>query len=208
MEAVLGIIEAWNRGDRQAWLAAAHPVRAGIEAIRSDDLETAIETVIELADPSIEFTSVMAAVEPKTYRGHEGMRRYFSDMAESWKEWEMDVEEVVPVAPDAVLATFTSRLVGKDSGIGKLHSRRAVSRGYFASDVARERGGRSTRVRGVQRGRTWRRCVSYTTPTSSCSTSRAGRSRDLPSDGMRSCGSSSNSARHGSMAIAWSRWAN
>jgi hypothetical protein len=48
-------------------------VRHLVEANRSGDLESAIETALALTDPRIEFQSVMAAVKPETYRGHRAM---------------------------------------------------------------------------------------------------------------------------------------
>jgi ketosteroid isomerase-like protein len=92
-------------------------VRRILEANRSDGVEAAIETAIALSDPSVEFTPVMAAVEPQTYRGHDSVPRYFRDMAESWQAWHNEVEEVIQVGPGTVLATFRSHLVGRDSGV-------------------------------------------------------------------------------------------
>jgi ketosteroid isomerase-like protein len=90
-------------------------VRRLIEANRSDDLERAIDTAVALCDPGVEFTSVMAAVEPETYHGHDGIRRYFSELAESWDEWRMDLEEVFSADPNTAVAVFRSHLIGKDS---------------------------------------------------------------------------------------------
>jgi hypothetical protein len=59
-------------------------VRQAIESNRSDDLEARIEAVLALWDPSCEYTRVTAAIDPQTYRGHNGVRRYMSDMADSW----------------------------------------------------------------------------------------------------------------------------
>lgn len=92
-------------------------VRRLIDANNSDDIEFALATAIELTDPDAEFTSIMAAVEPVTFRGHEGMRGYFADMEESWQQWTMHAEEVVEVAPDVVLATLRTHLVGRGSGV-------------------------------------------------------------------------------------------
>jgi hypothetical protein len=68
-------------------------VRRLLETNRSDALEGAVETGIALTDPSMEFRSVLAAVEPRTYRGHDGVREYFRDMAEAWREWRLEVVE-------------------------------------------------------------------------------------------------------------------
>lgn len=90
-------------------------VRQAIEATRSGDPE-GLEAVLELIDPSCEFTSMMAAVEPHTYRGHEGIRRYASDLDDRWTELRTDVEEIFEVSPNTVFATIRSRAIGKESG--------------------------------------------------------------------------------------------
>jgi ketosteroid isomerase-like protein len=92
-------------------------VREAIEANRSDDLHAAVEALVALSDPRSEYTRVTAAVEPQTYRGHDGVRRYFRDMAGSWQEWRSEVEELVEVGPDTVVATIRFRAIGKDSGV-------------------------------------------------------------------------------------------
>ena len=91
-------------------------VRKLIEANRSDDLESRIEPMLALWDPSCEYTSVTAAVEPHTYHGHDGLRRYLGDQAERWAKWRSEVEDVFEVGPDTVVATFRFSAVGKDSG--------------------------------------------------------------------------------------------
>ena len=91
-------------------------VRELIEANRSDDLESRIESMLALWDPSCEYTSVTAALEPHTYRGHDGIRRYIGDLAQRWAEWRSEAKEVIDAGPDTVLATFRFRAVGKHSG--------------------------------------------------------------------------------------------
>jgi ketosteroid isomerase-like protein len=92
-------------------------VRQAIEAHRSDDLEARIEALVAFWDPSCEYTSVVAALEPHTYRGHDGIRRYVSDLADRWAEWRSEAEEVFEVGPDTVFATVRFRALGKDSGV-------------------------------------------------------------------------------------------
>jgi ketosteroid isomerase-like protein len=92
-------------------------VRQVIESNRSDDLEARIEAVLALWDPSCEYTGVTAAVDRQTYRGHDGIRRYIGDMADSWAEWRSVAEDVVEVDPHTVVATVHARLTGKDSGV-------------------------------------------------------------------------------------------
>jgi ketosteroid isomerase-like protein len=89
-------------------------VRQLIEAARPDADEAAIESILALWDPSCELN---AGVEPQTYRGHDGIRRYVSDMADAWKEWRNEIDEILEAGPETVVATFRCRLVGKDSGV-------------------------------------------------------------------------------------------
>ncbi len=92
-------------------------VRQVIESNRSDDIEARIEAVLALWDPSCEYTRVTDAIDPQIYRGHDGIRRYLSDMADSWAKWRSEVEDVFEVPPDTVVATIRSRLTGKESGV-------------------------------------------------------------------------------------------
>ena len=78
--------------------------------------EARIEAMLALCDPNCEYTSVVAAVEPQTYRGHDGLRRYIGDMAESWEDWRSEVEEIVDAGPNTVFATLRTHIVGKQSG--------------------------------------------------------------------------------------------
>ena len=92
-------------------------VRQAMEANRSsDDPEARLREAVPLWDPACQFTSVMSGVEPRTYRGHDGLRRYAEEMLESWQEWRVDVVEAVDVDADTVLATISTRLVGMQSG--------------------------------------------------------------------------------------------
>ena len=95
----------------------AEVVRRAMEANRSsDDPEARLGEALPLWNPACEFTSVMSGVEPRTYRGHDGIRRYAEEMMESWQEWRVVVDEASEVDADTVLATISTRLVGKQSG--------------------------------------------------------------------------------------------
>jgi hypothetical protein len=56
-------------------------VRQFIEAARSGGVD-AIEAFIAISDASIEHTRLPAASGPETYRGHDGARRWFTDMGD------------------------------------------------------------------------------------------------------------------------------
>jgi ketosteroid isomerase-like protein len=92
-------------------------VRRVIEAHRSDDLEAAKEAFVALWDPSCEYIRVTAALEPQTYRGHDGIRRYLRDMADDWEEWRAEADEILDLDQDTVVATARFHATGKHSGV-------------------------------------------------------------------------------------------
>ena len=91
-------------------------VRRAIEANRSGPPDHTVAVAVALADPDFEFRSRLTSVEGATYRGHDGVRTYFEDMADAWQEWRIEVSEMAAVRPDAVLADVTFRATGK-SGV-------------------------------------------------------------------------------------------
>lgn len=91
-------------------------VRQFIGAARSGDAD-AIEAFVALSDPGIEHTRLPDASGPETYHGHAGVRSWFSDMADIWREWRNDVEALAEVGPDRVAATMLFTGVGRDSGV-------------------------------------------------------------------------------------------
>jgi ketosteroid isomerase-like protein len=66
-------------------------VKATFAAFAARDLET----VLTLADPEIEFTAVTGEHAGRTdpYRGHDGMREYFRDVAAVWEELRLTPRE-------------------------------------------------------------------------------------------------------------------
>jgi uncharacterized protein len=77
-------------------------VREVFEAFATRD----IEGVIALAAPDVVFTAVTGGVIGRTepYRGHEGLREYFRDVADVWEELTLTPREFKQVG-EAVLVT-------------------------------------------------------------------------------------------------------
>jgi ketosteroid isomerase-like protein len=77
-------------------------VKAMFAAFASRDLET----VLDLADPDIEFTAVTGEHAGRTdpYQGHAGLRQYFRDVSAVWEELRLTPREFRP-AGDLVLVT-------------------------------------------------------------------------------------------------------
>src|SRR5919112_3813556 len=87
------------------------PVRRFAAAITGCDIDAALA----VCDPEVEFLSVLA-VDGRAYVGHEGIRRYFDDIASAWEEWRVDVHGT-DVAPDGrVVIEMTIHARGKGSG--------------------------------------------------------------------------------------------
>jgi ketosteroid isomerase-like protein len=91
--------------------ANEEPVRAFADAVTAGDVEAAIE----LCHPEIEFHSVLA-VSGRAYRGHDGVRQYFEDVASAWSEWRVEVHSIEPAADGRVAIVMTMHVRGKESG--------------------------------------------------------------------------------------------
>ncbi len=42
-----------------------------------------MEELVALSDPDVEFVSIFAGMEGRTYRGYDGLREYFTDMRDT-----------------------------------------------------------------------------------------------------------------------------
>ena len=68
----------------------AETVRRGIDAYNRGD----IEAMLELVDRDVTLVPVRALLEGGEYRGHDGVRRYFSDMEEDWSSRQIEIDEI------------------------------------------------------------------------------------------------------------------
>jgi ketosteroid isomerase-like protein len=98
-------------------LENAEIVRQALQANRSGPPDATTEVAVALCDPRVELTSRIAAVEGATFRGHDGIRRYFAGLAEAWDEWRNDPDEIIEIQPDVVVVDNLFRGVGKRSGV-------------------------------------------------------------------------------------------
>jgi ketosteroid isomerase-like protein len=87
------------------------PVRGFAEAISESDPDAALP----LCDPEIEFLSVLA-LGGQAYRGHDGIRQYFADIASAWSEWRVEVHRVSSAPDGRVAIVMTMHCRGKESG--------------------------------------------------------------------------------------------
>ena len=99
------------------------PVRRFAAAITECDTDAALA----VCDEEIEFLSVLA-VDGLAYVGHEGIRRYFDDIASAWEEWRVDVHGT-DVAPDGrVVIEMTMHARAREAARRLPNSRRISGR--------------------------------------------------------------------------------
>jgi len=86
-------------------------VRGLADAITRRDPEAAVA----VCDPQVEFLSVLA-VSGRAYKGHDGIREYFDDIASALGEWRVDVHRVAAAGDGRVAIVMTMHMRGKESG--------------------------------------------------------------------------------------------
>jgi ketosteroid isomerase-like protein len=88
-------------------------VKKGMEAWNRED----IEELITLSDPDVEFVSIFAGLEGRTYRGYNGLREYFADIRDTWTEFHRDIEKMIDAGGDQVVVFFHLRGMARASGV-------------------------------------------------------------------------------------------
>ena len=91
--------------------AAAEIVRLSIERFNADD----IEGFLELFDAEMEFHDVPEIPGSTVYRGHEGMRRWWTTVKEPLEELRFELGEVTEGTDRIAVVT---RAVGRGRGSG------------------------------------------------------------------------------------------
>jgi ketosteroid isomerase-like protein len=72
--------------------------------------------LIALSDPEVEWHSFFALAEGGVYRGHDGARRYMSDLDDAWEIGRAEVDDALEIANVAVLVGRI-HYRGKGSGV-------------------------------------------------------------------------------------------
>jgi uncharacterized protein (TIGR02246 family) len=87
-------------------------VRAVFEAINRRD----VQAVLDAYHPDADMSSLTSElVQGKAYRGHAGIREYFSSFADVWEELRLEPEEIRDLG-DRVLVVGRWSSRGKESG--------------------------------------------------------------------------------------------
>jgi ketosteroid isomerase-like protein len=122
----------------------------GAKALSDRDLEA----MLEVAHPEIEYVTHPGFVgQPPSYRGHEGVRQWLKAL-EPWESFGVDVEELIDISADTVVAVSHVTARGSGSGVdvemrtydvvtiadGKIRRRRHYETLEEALDAARAGG--------------------------------------------------------------------
>jgi ketosteroid isomerase-like protein len=79
--------------------------------------EEGVETMLAFTDPEFEVTTPPSlASEPDTYRGHDGVRRWFDSFSDGLESVSLEGQEFTP-AGDQVLVHTVLRARGRSTGI-------------------------------------------------------------------------------------------
>jgi ketosteroid isomerase-like protein len=90
VEIALAAVDAWNRGDREGWLA--------------------------LWDEEAEFYPLRAQLEGESYSGREGLERFLAEMTDDFEEVRFEIEETRDAGEQVVgMGRFRAR--GRASGV-------------------------------------------------------------------------------------------
>jgi ketosteroid isomerase-like protein len=87
-------------------------VRKGLEAFNRRDIAGLMET----CTPDAEFVPLRAILEGVTYRGEEGLRKFFADVTEEWSELSIEAQEFREVG-DCVILLGRFKARGRASGV-------------------------------------------------------------------------------------------
>jgi ketosteroid isomerase-like protein len=118
-----------------------------VKAVFAAFAERDVERVLELIDPEVEFTPLTADFAGRTepYRGYEGMREYFRDVALVWDDLRLTPREFREVG-DSILvigrvnARSPARIVDGSTGwVWRVRNGRVVYGRVYASAGDAER---------------------------------------------------------------------
>jgi len=76
-----------------------------------------LDAALDCIDPNMEFDwSASRGPFSGIYTGRDGIRRFWADMLDTWEEFQLEVEEMIPSGP-VVITANTVHARGKGSGI-------------------------------------------------------------------------------------------
>jgi uncharacterized protein len=113
----------------------AEVVRQCYEQLNRGD----VEALIELCDDDFLMDMSERVFNPDTYRGHDGIRRFYEGVSDAWESYRWDVEET-RVAGDSVVAMLQCHGQSREGGprvewrvawLWKFHGGRPVALRFY-----------------------------------------------------------------------------
>jgi ketosteroid isomerase-like protein len=89
-------------------------IRASIEAFNRNDPEAALAAL----HPEVEWQTLDLMPDAGVYRGHEGVRGFFQMWGDTFQGFQLHLEACVPLDQDQVMATLRVSGEGAGSGAG------------------------------------------------------------------------------------------
>jgi ketosteroid isomerase-like protein len=87
-------------------------VRRAHEALNTGD----IDALVALCDEGFRLDMSDRVFNPAVYEGHDGIRRFYSEVRDVWERYVWDPEELIKAGPD-VVALIRSTGRGRGSGV-------------------------------------------------------------------------------------------
>ena len=97
-------------------------IRRALVVNRSGAPAETVEAAIALSHPDCEFASGLNTVEGSTYRGHDGIRQYFADLADTFREWTNETHAMEELDATRVLTENVFRGVSRSGVAVERHS--------------------------------------------------------------------------------------
>jgi ketosteroid isomerase-like protein len=88
-------------------------IRSGLAALNRRDIDGMLATL--RAD--VELVPLRAVLDGTVYTGHDGLRRWLTDMTEDWDEFQIDVHDVRALDDGRVLVLARFQARGSTSGV-------------------------------------------------------------------------------------------
>jgi ketosteroid isomerase-like protein len=104
------ILGAWSTATSTLKETPAR-IAEGVAAFNRGDLDGMLAPI----HPEIRFEPLRAVLDGTVYEGHAGFRRWLSDMAEDWEDFDLELHDVRELGPERLLVE------------GRLHARARAS---------------------------------------------------------------------------------
>jgi ketosteroid isomerase-like protein len=109
------VVRRYYEATRRAFLAYWEDPRSAADALRAGELSTEAVEMMRCLHPSAEWKTALTGV---TYRGYGDMASGFDQLVEVASIYRIEVEEIIDLGGDRVLAAVEAAMRGKASDIG------------------------------------------------------------------------------------------